>query len=104
MMTKAEGTKAQRGGWKMRFDLRHSAFVILCALTTANAQSCGGYVIKKSTIDSGGGTVAGGGYRLSGTAGQHDAGRVSGGGYELTGGFWSPAANPPDPMMPDPSG
>ena len=73
---------------------------------TASAQSGGGYVIKKSTIDSGGGTVSGGDYVLTGTVGQHDAGPVSGGEYTLTGGFWSPApsAVAPDPVTPDPSG
>ena len=85
-----------REGWKMNFvkttkrrafDIRHSTFVILWAFATANAQSGGGYLIKKSTIDSGGGTVTGGAYRLSGTVGQHDAGPISGGNYLLR--IWS---------------
>jgi len=62
----------------------------------AFAQSGGGYNIKKSTIDSGGGTVTGGGYKLSGTVGQHDAGDPTGGEYVLTGGFWSPAVGGQD--------
>jgi len=79
----------------------------LAFCVSAFAQSGGDYVIKKSTIDSGGGTVTGGDYRLTGTVGQHDAGPVSGGGYTLTGGFWSPQGPTgpnPSQVMPDPSG
>jgi len=51
------------------------------------------YVIRKSTIDSGGqSNLTGGAYVLGGTVGQHDAGELSGGAYLLTGGFWSPTA------------
>ncbi len=86
------------------------AAVLFCAShvvqPTASAQSGGGYFIRKSTIDSGGGTVTGGVYLLRGTAGQHDAGPASGGDYMLTGGYWSPvpASQAPDPVSPDPSG
>lgn len=86
------------------------AVALLClshaALPTASAQSGGGYVIKKSTIDSGGGTVAGGDYVLAGTVGQHDAGPIAGGDYYITGGFWSPAPSgtAPDTVTPEPSG
>jgi hypothetical protein len=75
---------------------------VLIALTaaTAFAQSGGGYLIVKSTIDSGGGKVTGSGYVLTGTVGQHDAGPVTGGGYTLTGGFWSPAETAVPPDMP----
>ena len=85
--------------WKMH------AWILLAYTSACFAQSGGGYVIKKSTIDSGGGTVTGGGYVLNGTVGQHDAGPVSGGDYSLAGGFWSPmpASTPPDPITPDPS-
>ncbi|MFH1108637.1 MAG: hypothetical protein V1790_05500, partial [Planctomycetota bacterium] len=69
---------------------------LFAAANPALAQSGGGYNIKKSTIDSGGGTVTGGGYKLSGTVGQHDAGDPTGGGYVLTGGFWSPAVGGQD--------
>ena len=95
-----------KGESTMRFTISYTILALLWAVASANAQSGGGYVIKKSTIDSGGGTVTGGGYTLRGTVGQHDAGPVSGGDYTLTGGFWSPApsANPPEPPTPDPSG
>ena len=63
--------------------------LILFAHVGAFAQSGGGYVISKSTIDSGGGTVTGGGYVLNGTVGQPDASTLAGGGYSLNGGFWT---------------
>lgn len=69
---------------------RSMTVAVLIALCTASAlaQSGGGYVIKKSTIDSGGhSNLTGGGYKLGGTVGQHDAGNPTGGGYKLTGGF-----------------
>lgn len=86
------------------------AGLLICAShavqSPASAQSGGGYTIKKSTIDSGGGTIAGGDYILTGTAGQHDAAPIAGGDYFITGGFWSPApsAAAPDAVTPDPSG
>jgi hypothetical protein len=60
--------------------------------TFALAQPSGGsYTITKNTIDSGGGTSAGGAYTLTGTVGQADASLqgLTGGQYHLTGGFWS---------------
>lgn len=47
------------------------------------------YSIDWYSIDSGGGTSAGGNYTLTGTIGQPDAGTLSGGNYSLTGGFMS---------------
>ncbi len=71
----------------------------------ANAQSGGGYVVKKSTIDGGGVTFhTGGSYRLGGTVGQPDAGEYAGGSYRLSGGFWGPTEATPCPIPgPDPS-
>ena len=46
------------------------------------------YSIDWHTIDSGGGTSAGGGYSMSGTIGQPAVGTMAGGGYTLDGGFW----------------
>ena len=41
------------------------------------------------TVDSGGGTSAGGNYELDGTIGQPEAGyQMTGGNYNLEGGFW----------------
>ena len=71
------------------FAIRLSTFVVLSAVAAANAQSGGGYVITKSTIDSGGGTVSGGAYRTSGTVGQHEASDLTGGNYVVNGGFWN---------------
>jgi len=66
-----------------------STFVVFWAVAAANAQSGGSYVVRKSTIDGGGGTAAGGAYRVSGTVGQHDASDLTGGAYVLKGGFWN---------------
>ncbi len=57
-------------------------------LTSANAQTGGGYDLTWSTIDGGGGISSGGGYSLSGTIGQPDAGSLNGGNFTLAGGFW----------------
>ena len=58
-------------------------------------QSGGEFEITSSTIDSGGGTSAGGEFSLSGTIGQPDAtGNVSSGGdFLLSGGFWANAVD-----------
>lgn len=53
---------------------------------TALAQD---YGLSWYSIDSGGGSSAGGAFVLEGTIGQFDAGSMSGGSYELVGGFWS---------------
>jgi hypothetical protein len=48
------------------------------------------YSIDWNKIAGGGGTSAGGSYKVSGTIGQAEAGTVMlGGNYSLTGGFWS---------------
>lgn len=81
----------------------YSTFVLFGTSAVAHAQSGGGYVIKKFTMDGGGGTVIGGGYVLTGTVGQHDAAVLSGGEYVVSGGFWSssscPASNAPQPDL-----
>ncbi len=73
------------------------AVLIGCwAAPRVQAQSGGGYVIKKNTIDGGGhSNLTGGGYRASGTIGQHDATELNGGGYRMIGGFWSPQTEGP---------
>lgn len=71
------------------FTIRYSVLVVFWAVAAANAQSGGSYVVRKSTIDGGGGTAAGGAYRVSGTVGQHEASDLSGGAYVLKGGFWN---------------
>lgn len=63
--------------------------IAAAAATTSSAQT---YAIPWHTIDSGGGTSAGGSFELSGTIAQHDAGGVmSGGRFEMAGGFWAGA-------------
>jgi hypothetical protein len=64
--------------------------VLLVVVSVALAQT-GGYDLSWWTVDGGGGTLAGGSYTLSGTAGQPDAGVLAGGGYTLSGGFWGGA-------------
>jgi len=71
--------------------LRVGATVLLTlilATTVALAQSGGDYDLSWSTVDGGGGTSAGGTFRVAGTAGQPDAGSISGGTYRVGGGFW----------------
>lgn len=48
----------------------------------------GGFELDWHTIDGGGGTMSGGSFSLSGTAGQPDAGVMTGGVFTLQGGFW----------------
>ncbi|MEO1129846.1 MAG: dockerin type I domain-containing protein [Planctomycetota bacterium] len=78
-----------------------SAAVVLIAASTAAAQ----FAITSSTIDGGGGTLAGSTYTLSGTVGQPDAGgTLVGSTYELTGGFWPGAVAPPSVCFGDING
>jgi len=58
------------------------------AISVSSAQS---YSIDWFKISGGGGTGAGGSFRVSGTIGQSEAGTaLSGGQYSVVGGFWSP--------------
>ena len=61
-------------------------FGIATLITFAPAGFCD-YQIVWSTMD-GGGTSAGGQYKLTGIIGQPSAGYSEGGSYELLGGFW----------------
>ena len=62
--------------------------VILFAISSACAQSSGGYDLSWNTIDGGGGTSSGDDYVLKGTIGQPDAGAMTGSGFALHGGVW----------------
>jgi hypothetical protein len=63
--------------------------VLVLVVSTTLATSSGGYDLSWFTVDGGGGTVSGGDYTLSGTAGQPDVGpALSSSGYTLVGGFW----------------
>jgi hypothetical protein len=68
-----------------------SLVVLALLVAVALAQTGGGYDLSWWTVDGGGGTLAGGSYTLSGTAGQRDAAVWQGGGYTLSGGFWGRA-------------
>jgi hypothetical protein len=69
----------------MRFTLGCLAAAIIPALQAQSNFD----PLDWSTLDGGGGTCAGGAYRLSGTIGQPDAGvPMSGGMFTITGGFW----------------
>jgi len=61
--------------------------LLLIAVTTAVAQTGGGFDLSWNSIDGGGGASTGGAYSLTGTIGQWDAGAMSGGAYTLEGGF-----------------
>lgn len=73
--------------------------VVLCALAAlcthtahAPAQSSGGpYRIDEAAIASGGATLGGGTFELSGTVGQPAATTLAATGFRLYDGFWSPA-------------
>jgi len=58
---------------------------VVIGIATVSAQT---YSIDWFTIDSGGGTSAGGIYSVSGTIGQPDAGKMAGGRFTVEGGFW----------------
>jgi PKD repeat protein len=72
-----------------------SILAALLLLTGAiiHAQSGGNYDLAWWTVDSGGGSLSGNGYALSGTAGQPDAGIMEDDGYKLSGGFWGGVAH-----------
>ena len=55
-------------------------------VSSAGAQSGGGYELTRSSLEPGG-VTSGAGYEARGTLGQPDAGSASGGGYTVTGGF-----------------
>jgi hypothetical protein len=77
------------------------SFIVLIFASFAGARLSGQqFNIAWHSIDGGGGTSAGGVYRLSATIGQPDAGQMSGGNYSLTGGFWSvPVTQTPAPAL-----
>ena len=55
--------------------------------SVAQAQSGGGYELRWTSIDAGGGALAGGAYSLTSTIGQAEPGATqSGGSYSLNGG------------------
>jgi hypothetical protein len=60
---------------------------VLAVALPARAQTGEGFDLTWSTIDGGGGIVAGSGFDLSSGVGTYDAGRSAGSGYELEGGF-----------------
>jgi hypothetical protein len=72
-----------------------SGLVATLGILAIGAGAGAQYSLRSSTIDGGGGTLIGGTYAMSGTAGQADASGVSvGAEYALAGGFWAPPACP----------
>lgn len=93
-----------RGSRELFWRAGISAFCVSAFCVSAIAQSGGGYVITRSTVDGGGVTFhtdgLPDGYRLGGTVGQHDASgplEDTGGTYRLIGGFWR---GTPAPLLP----
>ena len=66
-------------------------FAFACAMP---AQAGDSYRIERAEIAAGGVTLAGGEFRLSGTAGQPDIGTAAAGSFVLAAGFWSRAPAP----------
>src|SRR5437773_2686222 len=58
--------------------------ILLASAPAARAQ----FLIDWYTVDSGGGSSAGGGFSLTGTIGQPDAADQAGGAFQCLGGFW----------------
>jgi hypothetical protein len=65
--------------------------LLLAAVPSSRAQTGEGFDLTWSTLDGGGGVVAGSGFALSSGVGTYDAGVSVGSGYELNGGFLSVA-------------
>jgi hypothetical protein len=89
---KREGESRNQVSWKNLVSGGVVPLVLVALLVLAGvalAQSgAQDYDLSWWSVDGGGGTLVGGGYSLSGTAGQPDAGALTGGGYTLAGGFW----------------
>ncbi len=66
--------------------------LLLAPSLDSQAQSGGGFEIRRSTIDGGGGRSTASTFALTGTAGQADASFSSGGNFEVRGGFWAGAS------------
>jgi hypothetical protein len=64
------------------------AVVALLALLPGAAPAGAQLSLSRWTLDTGGGTVAGGAFTLTGTIGQPDAAVHAGGSFTLQGGFW----------------
>lgn len=79
--------------------VRSMVVALLAAATAQLAQaglppSGGEFVVRRSTIDAGGGSAAGGDFTLKGTVGQSDTVVASGDMFTLRSGFWTPSGVP----------
>ena len=75
----------------LKFSRVVTATFAIAAAAVAIAQSSGGpYTIDKAVIASGGATLTGATFRLSGTVGQPATTRLSATGFSLNDGFWAP--------------
>jgi len=84
--------KHKHSSWGNTMKVTRLIFITLMLLIPATliAQSGGDFVIKKSSIDAGGGRSEGGNFKLDGTIGQVDASElITGGNYSLSGGLWN---------------
>jgi hypothetical protein len=70
-----------------------SLILILFLILASTAYAQGGFVLSRSTVDNGGGTLNSGGFILTGAIGQPDASVPrSSGGFSLTGGIFAGVA------------
>lgn len=67
-------------------NIRLAALLMLCSLPASGG---GDLQLARSTVDGGGGAMAGSGYEINATIGQYDASLMSAGAYTLTAGFWA---------------
>jgi len=63
-------------------------FGVVLKVALCNSLHAQSYSLDWFKVSGGGGTSAGGAYRVSGTIGQLDAGAMRGGSYLVSGGFW----------------
>lgn len=67
---------------------------VLSAEVATTAPRVGGpYVITSTSIDTGGGGLAGGSYRMDASTGQPDTARLDSARYRVQGGFWVDASS-----------
>lgn len=75
--------------------MQRATIALILALASALPAHAGdSYRIDRAEVADGGATLAGGAFRLSGTAGQPVVGTVAAGSFVLAAGFWSAAPVP----------
>ena len=76
--------------------MKVAALVLIGLLLGAEPPSGGGFTLRRSTIDSGGGQGDGGNFTLRGTIGQPESGVMTGGAFTLRSGFWTAVVDADD--------